>query len=273
MTASAAWLAALLLSTAGFVGQAGSHAAPDRHAPATLESTVPPSDGPVDNSAALELAVLRARLEEEQGHNGEVLQTVYWSLGVIATLTLLLVGYSWFTNFRVYERDKEMLAEALRMELRAGLAEAQRSTREAMSEIREKAADLASAIRSESDAAIEAGMKAHASRIEGHLRALEARLLETQLSFELLNADVLFERHLHGNGIRSYLSAASIAKRLGRADCVERILGDLEKRLKQMNGVFGTDITEISRFLDEFDGVTPVQKARLTEVLRTVRRL
>ena len=49
-----------------------------------------------------------------------LLNTVYCSLGTLANVTALLIGFGWFANFRVYERDKgamrtELLTDAYLM--------------------------------------------------------------------------------------------------------------------------------------------------------------
>lgn len=70
---------------------------------------------PVTTSAqANELAVVKAELAASQHFQEQILTTVYWSLGTIAGLAVLLVGYGWWTNFRIYDRDKQALEKELR---------------------------------------------------------------------------------------------------------------------------------------------------------------
>lgn len=38
-----------------------------------------------------------------------MLATVYWSLGAILLVVSIIVGFGWFTNFKIYQRDLEML--------------------------------------------------------------------------------------------------------------------------------------------------------------------
>jgi len=47
-------------------------------------------------------------------YDQRLLNTVYWSLGVLATVAVFLVGFGWFANFRQYERDKTALRQELR---------------------------------------------------------------------------------------------------------------------------------------------------------------
>lgn len=46
-------------------------------------------------------------------HNDKLLSTVYWSLGVIFTITILLIGFGWFANFKIYERDKDIIRQEI----------------------------------------------------------------------------------------------------------------------------------------------------------------
>lgn len=61
-----------------------------------------------------EAQILRAQLEQMRDTDQKLLSTVHWSLGTLALLAVLLVGFNWYVNFRQYERDKERLAAELR---------------------------------------------------------------------------------------------------------------------------------------------------------------
>jgi hypothetical protein len=67
----------------------------------------------IPTTAAGEIALLNAQLESMREYHGALLSTVYWSLGAIGALALLLVGLSWFTNNRFYEHDKAALKQEL----------------------------------------------------------------------------------------------------------------------------------------------------------------
>ena len=62
-----------------------------------------------------EVIQLKATLQVVQSYQDKFLATVYWSLGTIATIVVLLVGFGWFANFRIYERDKSALKDELHM--------------------------------------------------------------------------------------------------------------------------------------------------------------
>ena len=62
-----------------------------------------------------EVAALRAQLELMRQYDQRLLNTVYWALGTVVFVALLLSGYSWYANFRVYQRDRANLRDELRL--------------------------------------------------------------------------------------------------------------------------------------------------------------
>jgi hypothetical protein len=75
----------------------------------------------VQSSESLELGaskqqvkLLETQLAEVRKYQDAILATVYWALGGIFVVVGLLLGFGWFANFKVYERDKDSLkAEVL----------------------------------------------------------------------------------------------------------------------------------------------------------------
>jgi hypothetical protein len=68
-------------------------------------------------SQGIEIELLKAQLSDARGFQSDLLSTVYWSLGVVVGIVALLVGYNWFTNFKIYEREKASLLEELKTQL------------------------------------------------------------------------------------------------------------------------------------------------------------
>jgi len=54
---------------------------------------------------------LNNQLEELRRFNNSLLSTVHWSLGISVSIVVLLIGFSWYTNFKSFEEDKEKLIE------------------------------------------------------------------------------------------------------------------------------------------------------------------
>jgi hypothetical protein len=44
-----------------------------------------------------------------ENYNQQILETVYWALGIVFLISISLIGYSWFLNFKTYEKDKNIM--------------------------------------------------------------------------------------------------------------------------------------------------------------------
>ena len=64
-----------------------------------------------------ELLLLREQNKLIKSHQASLLSTVHWSLGVLVTVAALLVGFGWWTNFRMHEADKERLKKEVKSDI------------------------------------------------------------------------------------------------------------------------------------------------------------
>ena len=149
--------------------------------------TIAPSVSPTPNP---EVIALRAQLEIMRQYDGRILSTVYWSLGVIATLVLLLAGYGWYTNYRVYERDKTAMQQDLQGYLQQETAKFSKSMSEANDRFRaDMLTDITQRIENARTAALEASKSATEPIVEQllfvkyDLRRVEAWYWETRQVF------------------------------------------------------------------------------------------
>lgn len=78
-------------------------------------------------------AVLEAQLQTMKDYQSALLDTVYWALGGVFSVVVLLSGFGWFANFKVYERDKANLTQELRKLVEASFQEAQSNLQETVS--------------------------------------------------------------------------------------------------------------------------------------------
>jgi hypothetical protein len=56
-----------------------------------------------------EAILLKSQNKLIQDYQSSLISTVYWALGIVATIFTLLMGFSFFTNFKFYEKDKTQL--------------------------------------------------------------------------------------------------------------------------------------------------------------------
>ncbi len=104
-------LLAFLTSLAFFVHAA--QVAPSS-SPATTSSKPDPSDN-AQPQTKTENDMLKAQLEVIRDYDQRLLATVYASLGGVFLLVVLVGGLNWFTNYRLYERERDSLRQSLQV--------------------------------------------------------------------------------------------------------------------------------------------------------------
>jgi hypothetical protein len=104
-------------------------------APATGQSAKTP-EGETD-----EVKLLRQQLETMREYDQKLLSTVLWSLSGVFLLVILLGGYSWFSNFRIYNRDLESIRQQIRLDVQQEVAALRLVAAEERETSREKLAD------------------------------------------------------------------------------------------------------------------------------------
>src|SRR5207244_5850659 len=65
-----------------------------------------------------------------------LLTTVYWCLGTLVTVFLVLIGYNWFVNFRVHERDFRELKNDISTRLDVAVAKIETAAKAAGEELK-----------------------------------------------------------------------------------------------------------------------------------------
>lgn len=155
--------------------------------PTTIVASPTPTSAPkIDD----EVTILRTQLETMQQYDQKLLDTVYWSLGTIVTLAALLVGFGWYVNLRVYEKDKDVMKDELRNFLRAELAMSTKGFEKQIDEKIEKALkDYQENIKSSL-----AKVQARISSIEETLSEIEYKRLSNEAKAEIKS--IAFSRYV-----------------------------------------------------------------------------
>ena len=71
----------------------------------------------------LQNRLLEVQLQSARDFQGAVLDTIYWALGGVFLALSLVFGFSWFTNFKLYDRDKQALHADLQSRLDVAIKE------------------------------------------------------------------------------------------------------------------------------------------------------
>lgn len=102
----AALLAICVLVSLVFVAKA-INTTPTANLPPQTAAATPPPDAS---------AIVRAELAAVKDYDQRLLSTVYWSLSGVFLLVVLIGGVNWFTNYRLYERERDSLRQTLKLD-------------------------------------------------------------------------------------------------------------------------------------------------------------
>lgn len=70
------------------------------------------------SAAKTQIKLLENQIQLQREFQSAILDTVYWSLGGVFVAVGLLLGFGWFANFKVYDRDKQALQSDIDTRLR-----------------------------------------------------------------------------------------------------------------------------------------------------------
>lgn len=179
----------------------------------TVVPSSPASATASSSGTTAEIALLRSQLADAQRFQEQVLSTVYWSLGTLGGVALLLVGFGWFTNFRVYERDRL----ALERELRGQLIEE-------VSKAKAEATQTATSRFADQDQSLAASVAAAETRIS---TATSAIVANTVKEFNLKHSALASAANDLKREVRELQLASEIRERM-----VDRANGSLRNALQ-----------------------------------------
>lgn len=80
------------------------------------------------------LDVIKAEVQLLKDFTQNILSTVYFALSTTVLILLTLIGYNWFQNYRVYERDREVMRESLSASIAQSLETARADLKALMSQ-------------------------------------------------------------------------------------------------------------------------------------------
>lgn len=206
-----------------------------------------------------EVVALQAQLEQMRRSDERLLQMVNWALSALLTVGLVLVGYSWFSSGRAYDRDKD----ALRQELRGALLE---QTAKAEETSRARADDQ---YRSLSKASTAALAEALSDVREGFDDTLETLKRETKImKYDLLRAEA---DSMEGKGhlelaIGKHMDIIEVGRKIEWEWMIARGLESIKRLLKEGAVPDGVRTRELTFMLNEL----PKDYAADVEITKTL---
>lgn len=222
-------------------------------------SPVKQLSAPVPQTEVSEVKLLQRQLEDSKRFQDQMLTTIYWSLSTLGGVAVLLVGFGWFVNFRVYERDKASLERDLRAQMSEDAVAFSAKASEAAAANAEKLERLLSAKFASTEERINTRAK---ELLDGLEKKVAGRFATTDSELSNLKSAVLFlkrdallrERHswldrkvkVPRNVLQQSVSALVIANEIGFEHDVGRIL-DLVS--EDISAILAAKATPIDNFL------------------------
>lgn len=162
-----------------------------------------------------EVVLLRTQLAVMKEYDQRLIATVYWSLGGVFLLVILVAGLNWFANYRLYERERDSLRESIRVEVQRVTSEATAKFEELRArvdqDIQQQVSSLGATLRSESASAVDSAKRAfkgQITRLEEEIQAIvwhdtEFRALYYEAQGDLHRATDQWIEHLRATRERS----------------------------------------------------------------------
>lgn len=207
-----------------------------------------------------EVKILQAQLQQMRDTDQRLLSTVYWSLGTLAVMAALLVGFNWYVNFRQYERDQLWLARQVTERVtEAILLKFDEARKTLVKEMAEREADLETGMRESADA----------------LRTDLLRLQYTQVGME---ADRWTKEEVYVNSFQILRDQLRIAIQLRDSfylnNALERIEACLGRILTRKESyVKSHEVNEVIALLEKLPVELKLNVKRLGELLEQVARM
>jgi len=204
----------------------------------------------------VEADLLRAQLETMRDYDQRLIETVYWALGGIVGLAVLVAGFSWFSNLRLYQRDRDALRDELRslsQSATATISGANTRELQSMRETVELAVETELALKTEQ---FDIAMQALQSEI-GELRIMNRRLEARQ--WELIPVYV--------NAMTHYADALSAAVDAGSSGFFADLLNSIIRVLGQMKSVTPWDSSRLNPILSRLPHDYDTEAAKIRQLL------
>jgi hypothetical protein len=238
---------------------------------AQSRSTPPLAKTPPSADTAA-IAVLRAQLQEAREYRADLLQTVNISLAATAGVGLLLIGFSWFANFRLLEREKTALQTVLATSLSSQLEVVKKDLAEGSA----KSLDQIRAQALESAALGSKALSTKADEIEKAVASLNGRIDRLgryqRLSELYSEARYWQQREVFGNELTRYQEILSIALDLKDENKVSDALSNMIRLGEAGTLPFWSFVPGITANLERLPPNFVTEKQRLIALLANVKR-
>jgi hypothetical protein len=198
---------------------------------------------------------LRAQLEVIREYDQKLLATVYWSLGSIAFIAVLLTTYSWYTNFRVYEREREALRSETQLSLKQGLTTAEATLKQQLASAEATLMQQGAAAEDTFRQELATGKAMLNDASKEAAKAVEERLMRSInfLKLEVIDLKIkigVSEKASNSNLLRAYLEMLTVGLDLEYASAFADAMKHIELLMKGGATIWSHDVPKLHATLN-----------------------
>lgn len=210
--------------------------------------------------------VLRAQLELMQRYDEKLLLTVYWALGGVVAITVLLVGFGWFANFRIYDKDKRLLEHVL-----------QAAQQEALNKIRQDFLDEFKELKNQLNLIVSSGIKPLKDELNDKFQDLRQNILNLEYKLRETEAEQWMKQGVAVNAVRAYCDLIDLALSMQTEWRVSEALDKMHFALKNISegkANVEPDAEEIRQITETLNRVSKEHSVNVTgirKLLETIR--
>ncbi len=230
--------------------------------PVTTASKPAPSDN-AQPQTKTENDMLKAQLEVIRDYDQRLLATVYASLGGVFLLVVLVGGLNWFTNYRLYERERDSLRQSLQL---ASQEEAAKLT-EVFQGFKN---EVTSALSQDSQKARTAAKEA----VQSFAASVRHDLAMAELHNTNFRAEYFVSRNDGYRATQEWVDYLEVLDRLGWLDehWVGTTIGKIEAALPMANALNYSMQTKLFKLLDKAPPAVASDVARLKKAVEAKKK-
>ncbi len=219
--------------------------------------------------------VLRAQLETTKRFQADILSTVHWSLGVLVAISIILVGFGWYANFRVYERDKQSLREEVHSQMKLGLDKLNLAVESKQSESLKLISEQITKETQEAHSSLRDHIEKNKINSERMLGAVVSDIKHLKIKLFKIERDHWIEKKVIHNALARSISILELAMSVRDfhtiSEALDMVHNDLVEIHKDRSIPDAIDITELTELLIKLDPKHKVIVDSIQAIMRQLR--
>lgn len=219
-------------------------------APTKVEDQIT-SDSKLIRALEAQLEQMKAKNQLLKEYQSSLLDTVYWSLSFLGGITVLLIGYGWWSNSKIHEKDKQEIKQEIsslvkEWEVRIKLdntelnKEQLKTIDDKMGRVSDQLRDTEKSLKKQLDAYNEDFKNSNktisekVSSLESGVSALNNAKVQLQIDLSLVEERVWDTRGVVSNVLLTQAEGIESALELGKYGTIDLILIRLKETLENL---------------------------------------